>query len=560
MTVTGGDSEQYRQFEHAVNIIGDCTDDYLYFMDLGNDYFSISESVMGKYPFPAAKFNNAIRVLRKIVYKKDFANLFECFRKVLHGIEDSVSFDCRWIDKEGKICWINCRGKVIKGTDDATTHIVGRITELGERKKADNVTGFRTHILFERDYANHIENKNFHHGFVMRIGIDNFREINEKYGMERGDDVLRSFSKCLANVIPSNVRIYRMEGDEFSVFFSDSNYSDNIITEIFECIQKEIEKSRLELEYKIFYTVSAGVVRFPADVLSYDEMYKKSEFALSRAKKSGKNSLSFFSHKLYEEQMRELDVQEELRKSVKNNFEGFYLTYQPIMNAEKSEIAGAEALLRWNCGKYGAMSPVEFVPLLEESGLIIPVGRFVYMTAIKQCKVWKQIRNDFMMHINLSYVQLKKSEIIDEITKYIKDEGLDTASIVLELTESGEIETQGKVRDTVDDIAKNGEGLAIDDFGTGYSNMRYLKELKVNTLKIDRAFVVNSTSLGFDYNLIKHFTDLAHSVDMKICLEGVETKEQLDVLKGLSPDYIQGFYFGRPETAEDFYDNFIRRD
>ncbi len=549
--------ESYLRFEQAVEMMGGISDDYLYYFDLEHDYFRISESVLEKYDFPDSNFYDAIKHLKKIVYKHDFPHVVDHLKDVVRGLYESVSFECRWMDKSGNLSWINCRGKVIKGEDGSSTHMYGKITELGERKRADNITGFRTHILFEQDYKNKMTEDPESPGFILRIGIDNFKGINEKYGLKAGDDVLKAFAKCLMNIIPAEVRIYRMEGDEFCVFFSHIDFSDAYIENLFEDIKREIEKITYEDNYKIFYTVSIGVIRFPSDIAIYDEMYKKSEFALNKAKKLGKNSIYFFDEQDYFDNMTKLDIQEELRKDVNAHFKGFSLMFQPIMNMKTCKIEGAEALLRWKNEKYGCMSPTDFVPLLEDSGLIIPVGRFVYTEAIKQCYEWQKSHHFFFMHINLSYVQLKKSEIISEITEYIHKIGIDPKYIVLEITESGEIDTKSKVGETVKEIYTNGEGLAIDDFGTGYSNLRYLKDLKVNTLKIDRAFVINSTELGFDYLMIKHITDLAHSAEIKICLEGVETEAQLAVLSKLQPDFIQGYIFGKPEYPDTFKANFM---
>lgn len=549
-------SAEYQQYEHAVSIIGNCTDDYLFYFDLDDNYFSISESVLDKYALPTNKFHDAIKILKTIVHPDDFMMVVDEFKKLRTEVIDVLDLECRWIDRKGHISWINCRCKAIVGADGTSSHIIGRVTELGERKRADNITGFRTHILFQRDFTQLIETRKSANGFIMRMGIDNFREVNERFGHETGDNLLRIFSKCLINVVPSDVKIYRMEGDEFALLFIN-NFSEKDVIDIYEAIKKEAAKYEDELEYKIFFTVSAGVIAFPENASSYEEVYRKSEFTLNSAKKLGKNNIYIYNQNRYDEHIEVLELQEALRLSVKNDFEGFEVYYQPIVECGKKEVAGAEALLRWNNKKYGSLSPVKFVPLLEDTGLIIPVGRFVYITAIRQCAVWMRKYPDFRMHINLSNVQLRKSDIINDITDYINECGINPANIIIELTESGEIDLHGTVRESVDGIAKNGEGLAIDDFGTGYSNLRYLKEMKVNTIKIDRAFVMNSTDLGFDYKLIKHIIDLAHSADMKICLEGVETTDQLEVLSELNPDYIQGFFFGKPVNAATFAEKFV---
>ncbi len=547
---------QYQQYEHAVYTLEDCTDDYLFFFDIEKDYFSISQSVLNNYALPGQQFYNARKTLESLVLEKDLPEVVNGIIEVTNGIRESFNMDFRMHTRDNNLNWVNCRGKRVKG-EGRSSHLIGRFTELGEKRRADNITGFRTQLLFERDYREHITDNMGKPGYVMRIGIDNFREINEKYGQDMGDEVLRALSKSLMAVIPANVRIYRMEGDKFTVFYNDGAYLNESVVEIVERIRRQVEQQTREDSYKIFYTISIGVVRIPTDAISYEDMFKKSEYSLNCAKKMGKNALYFFDEGEYTEYIRQINIQEELRKSVADNFAGFYMVYQPIYDLNNNRVAGAEALLRWNNDRYGSMSPTQFIPLLEESGLIIPVGQYVYKTAIDQCIEWQNCMPDFVIHINVSYIQLKKSEIINDIAEYVNSRNIDPKKVVIEITESGEIESNGVVRNKVDNITINGESLAIDDFGTGYSNLRYLKELKVDTLKIDRAFVIDSTSRSFDFNLIKHFTELAHSVNMKICLEGVETEEQLNVLSSINPDYIQGFYFGRPERPEVFFHNFI---
>jgi len=209
-------------------------------------------------------------------------------------------------------------------------------------------------------------------------------------------------------------------------------------------------------------------------------------------------------------------------------------------------------LARWTSKTYGFMSPVEFIPLLEESSLIIPLGRWIMQTAVKQCKDWKNYIPDFKMNINLSFVQLIKSDIVKDALECIDANDIPHDNIVFELTESGELESSQATKNVLKSFMEKNIELAIDDFGTGYSNFRYMKDMMFAMVKIDRLFIKNIQHSEYDYRIVKHITDMAHSLNLKVCYEGVETQKELDIVKSLNPDCIQGFFYGRPVNPFKF--------
>ena len=290
----------------------------------------------------------------------------------------------------------------------------------------------------------------------------------------------------------------------------------------------------------------------------YDKLMEQVNFALHSAKLQGKNTFVLYNQKEYESYIRRLDIQECLRRAIENDFKGFELYYQPIMDVEMNTIHGAEALIRWNSEKYGFMSPVEFIPVLEESSLIIPLGRWILETALKQCQIWQGQVSDFRMNINLSFVQLQKSNMLADAEECIRRIGIDVNNVVFEVTESGEIETNQATQNVLKGFRDRSISLAIDDFGTGYSNLRYIKEKMFDLIKIDRIFIQNIMQNEYDYILVKHVTELAHSMNLMVCYEGVETEEELESVKRLRPDYIQGYYYGKPMNAAAFTKRFFQ--
>jgi len=252
-----------------------------------------------------------------------------------------------------------------------------------------------------------------------------------------------------------------------------------------------------------------------------------------------------------------LDIRKELRRDIANDFRGFQVYYQPIVDADTYQVVGAEALLRWKSEKYGNVSPAVMIPIMEESGLIIPVGRYVLWEAARMCRKWQAVVPRFHVNVNLSYVQVHKSDLMNDVVQCIKEVGITPDSLVLELTESGYIETDNRIQELFRDLKERKINLAIDDFGTGYSNMRYLKEIEAKTIKLDRSFVLQALQNDYDYTIICHLIDMIHSVGSTVCMEGIEYTHELEKMKQAGPDMIQGFLFGRPAPAEEFEDSFI---
>ena len=223
-----------------------------------------------------------------------------------------------------------------------------------------------------------------------------------------------------------------------------------------------------------------------------------------------------------------------------------------LIDSKTQRLIGAEALLRWECEKYGRLSPAQFIPILEDSGLIVPVGKWVAYTAIKQCKEWQKIIPDFKININLSYVQIRKSNVALDIINVIQKVGIEPQYVTFEFTESGYLENDTSVKKLIKIFNNQGIKLALDDFGTGYSNLAYLQNFNVDVIKIDRSFVNKAMEDNNIYSVINHIIDMAHNINVTVCIEGIENTEEQDKICKLLPDTLQGYLFGKPSPAEDF--------
>ena len=546
------------QIRAVVDVLQKSTDSYLYILDFDADIYMISERLKERFPFATTIMHNATLNLKRVIYPADFAKVDKNIKQCASGELDIHSMEYRWLDRKNKVVWIDCRGAMVTGPDNHRM-LIGRIMELGRKAKADNVTGLRKEERLRLDLEAVLRDAPESINYIMRIGIDNFKEINEKEGVEAGDAVLIELSECMMDIVDKEVDIYRLVADEFIIVDTTPDFDKNAET-VYEQLRKEIESTLKKKEYNRFYTISAGIITNGFAGRTADEILRLSEFALNEAKRNGKNQMVVFDEEAYAQYLKHLDIRKVLRKDVNNQFEGFQVFYQPIVSTKDYSIIGAEALLRWKSEKYGNVSPAEFIPILEESGLIIPVGRYVMWEAATACREWQKLLPQFHVNINLSYIQIHKSDLMQDVERCIQEVGISPQSLVLELTESGYIETNTRIRELFKELKSKKVDLALDDFGTGYSNMRYLKEIEADTVKIDRSFVVQALQNDHDYSIINYIIKMVHSLGYSVCMEGIEKKEELDKMMKTNPDMIQGYYFGKPSPKEVFEKEYIHKE
>ena len=546
------DNQQITEVFQALN---QTSDDYFYILDFMEDSYSICNRAVQRFHLSTDYICPVSTDLREVVVEEDYPVLQKELELLKDGKKSFHDMEYRWYGRDMEIIWIHCRGTVVRGKEGNVRLLVGSITEVGKEEKRDRLTGLYGESRLALD-AERMLLKEDGNGFLMLIGVDDFREINEKYGIDTGNSLLRELTGIIRECMEPGMMLYRLVADEF-VLFCQNDISAERVRGLYENIRENIFRHIEEEDYRNFYTVSAGLLAAPYPSGTYGELVKYLEFAMSEAKRRGKNGLVEFSKNDYDAYVSRLEIKEELRKSIFNNYEGFTLYYQPIVDAKSYEIKGAEALLRWNSSKYGSMSPGVFIPVMEDSGLIIPMGSHVMKEAVECCCRLKKYISSFHININLSYVQLKKTDVLEELRVHLGMLEVCPENIMLEITESGYIETDLAFRQAMEEIQSQKMRLAIDDFGTGYSNLRYLKDLRADMIKIDRSFGIRAMESEYDYTLLGHIIEMAHSIGLGVCLEGVETEEELVKLQRLGPDFIQGYLFGRPVPENVFVEKYL---
>ena len=569
------------QMEYIVELFNPCMDDYLYVFDLQKDCYRISKHATERFLLPGETFENAAKAHHAFVYSEDQPRLDEEFRRVMSGEIVFHNMHYRWLDRAGKPVWINCRGRVLNDADGKPHFLVGCINEIGQKQKADNVSG----LLGESSLSAYVEQfeDGLPDGFFLRIGIDDFRDINGDFGMEYGDYILKSTADCIAENIKPSQRLYRILADEFMVVdFSGGDME--AATELYKNIRKSLATFIEENGYKSVFTISAGAVDTAKTSGTYENIMKLSEYALNTAKDQGKNRCYIYMQEDYDVFLRKKQIARQLHHAVNHGFEGFETYYQPIVDTKTRRLVGAEALMRFSMpercedgetkkeavcvGEDGhdadekvhweRISPVEFIPLLEETGLIIPAGKWMLHQAISTCSRWQKYIPNFRININLSYVQVMKSRVLTEILTALRLYGLEPSAVGIELTESGYLDTNTHFQKLWDGLKKNGVLVILDDFGTGYSNLHCLGDLRPNYIKIDRSFTLKALNNQYEHDLMTQIITMTHKLDLTICVEGIETEDEFAKISELDPDYIQGFLFGRPQPAEEFYENLIK--
>ena len=544
------------QFKKVIDILNPCMDDYLYIYDIKNDHYCISPSALMRFRLPASEFADVVAMHARFTYPDDIEALQEDLNRIIRKESTSHNMQYRWLDKNNKAVWINCRGSVLYDADGEVEYLVGCINEIGRNQKADNVSGLLGETCFQSDFAKY-KSEDLE-GFILRIGIDNFKEINENKGNEYGDMVLRKTADCIESVILPEQHIYKIVADEFIVVdFSGRTVEDaiHLYNRIHEKVNAFIESNY----YEVFYTISAGILDFASvKRRAYSNVMKLAEFALNEAKERGRNRYYIYKKDDYHEFLRKKDLLKRIRHAINDGYEGFEAYFQPIVDIREERLNSAETLLRFHTEEDGYIPPMKFIPLLEESGLIIPVGKWILNQAAKVCSEIRKTIPDFKVTVNVSYVQVLKSDVLSDILEILELYHLDTDSIMIELTESGLLEMNENFIAFCDGLKEHNIPLALDDFGTGYSNFHYLAELYPNTIKIDRSFTLKALHSENEYRLLQHMVNMTHSIDLKLCIEGIETKDELIRICGLDPDYIQGYYFGKPCNYKIFKEEYLK--
>ncbi len=381
------------------------------------------------------------------------------------------------------------------------------------------------------------------------VNLDNFKDINDAIGHAAGDLVLREVTQRVGALLKDQDTLSRQSGDDFVMLLAgvDQIQAAQLASQLLQTLAQPLWVEQQELTV----TASLGVALYPSDGESLDALLRCSEAAMYRVKQSGRNSYRFFAPEMQESSARALTLSSGIRHALSHN--ELRLVYQPQLSLGSGRLVGAEALLRWQHPKLGAISPAEFVPLAEMSGAIIPLGEWVICEALRQLTAWKTRGLPLVkVAVNLSALQFAQPGLATTLAQWVAESGIATGLLELELTEAVAMKNPAQATQTIEALSQQGFKLSIDDFGTGYSSLSYLKGFAVYKLKIDQSFVRDLEHDPDDQAIVKAIIQMAHSLELITIAEGVETETQLDFLKTQGCDEVQGYHYSRPLEARDF--------
>ncbi|MFZ6654351.1 EAL domain-containing protein [Undibacterium sp. TJN19] len=449
----------------------------------------------------------------------------------------------------------------IRNAEGVITHFLSIQEDISEKKRSeerirylahyDALTGLPNRTLLEElaRYAFALAERSNDALAVIFFDLDHFKDINDSLGHSLGDQMLVELARRMTASMRENDTISRLGGDEFILLLSgvDEHKVEQVVQKLMLVVNAPFQLG----EYDLNVTASMGIAIYPNDGKDLETLSRNADAAMYRAKREGRNAYRFFTQEMQARSSRHLELVNALRQALEKN--QFQLHYQPQISMHTGRVLGAEALIRWQHPVLGAVSPVEFIPVAEESGLILAIGEWVMRTAVQQLKQWQlEGLPPLLMAVNLSAVQFRHSDLPALVTRILSEAGIPAEYLELELTEGVAMhDPQGAVA-VMNNLHERGIRMSIDDFGTGYSSLSYLKQFKVYKLKIDRSFVRDITSDPEDKAIVSAVISMAKSLGLLTIAEGVETAEQLEFLRQQACDEVQGYFYSRPLPAADF--------
>jgi diguanylate cyclase (GGDEF)-like protein/PAS domain S-box-containing protein len=465
--------------------------------------------------------------------------------------------------KDGEIIPIWITTNTVYDENHALRNRVSLFTDISQMKETeeliwkqanlDLITGLPNRYMFNDRLDQEIKKSNRSDLplALLFLDLDRFKEVNDTLGHSMGDELLRITAQRLKACAREIDTVSRLGGDEFTVILSEL---DNIssVYRVVESILYSLEKP-FKLEGDIAYvSASIGVTFYPNDAIDAETLIKNADQAMYAAKAAGRNRISFFTKTMQETSDKRMLLANELHHALEN--QQIWVAYQPIIDLQTGKVSKAEALARWQHPSLGNISPGEFIPVAEHTGLIVEIGDFIFKQALQQVEIWQsKYDSEFQISINKSPTQIQdKHEYVDSWVQQIKSAGLNGKSIVAEITEGLLLESNAFINERLLEFRDAGIQVALDDFGTGYSSLSYLQKFDIDYIKIDQSFVRNLNLSKESIALCEAIVVMAHKLNMKVVAEGIETKEQLLSLSKIGCDYGQGYLFGRPVSAQVF--------
>ncbi len=475
---------------------------------------------------------------------------------------EDFSIEIEQITLKGNKLWVQAYAKTVM-VDGKVVKLIGATQDITARKAAeleiyrhgnfDQLTELPNRRMFRYCLGKEII-KSAREGKMLAllfIDLDHFKEINDTFGHSQGDAVIKKAAQRITSCVRESDTVARLGGDEYTIIIAGlEEYT--TAERIASGIMKRLAEPFQIGEEVAYLSASVGITLYPEDGINMDDLLMNADQAMYVAKKSGRNRYQYYTSSMHETAVTRGLIANNLRAAIANN--EFYVVYQPIVDLSNGEIHKAEALLRWEHPKRGLISPAEFIPIAEETGLISEIGEWVFQEAARQVKSWRaSYDKDFQISVNTSPIQYHDANNrLNMWIKYLRTLGLPGTAVVAEITEGVLMDTHSEIVERLQAFRDVGIQVSLDDFGTGYSSLSYLRKFDIDYIKIDQSFVRNMKSDSKDIALCDAIIAMAHKLDIKVIAEGIETEEHRDLLTASGCDYGQGYLFSKPVVPKAF--------
>jgi len=471
------------------------------------------------------------------------------------------NFESQVYRRDGSIIWISENARAVRDDDGIVQFFEGTVVDITERKQHDYVLEYNANhdsltglpnrsLLNDRiEQAIAKARRDGHQVAVVFVDLDHFKLINDSLGHHVGDRLLLEVADRLVGCVRAHDCVARQGGDEFVIVLTEQHSEDETIAVVSRLLE-EISQPWIDNGREYGISCSVGISCYPQDGIDTDALLRSADAAMYQAKTSGRNTYHFFTPELNHAISERLDLENSLRHALDR--EEFRVYYQPRVNVASGCIVGVEALIRWDCPGKGLIPPDSFVPIAEETGLIIGIGEWILQEACRQNRAWQDAGlPPISVSVNLSPIQFRHAGLVESVAAALACSGLDSAWLELEVTESFVMHDAERINVAMQALKALGVDIAVDDFGTGYSSLSYLKRFPVDRLKVDKSFVRDIDSDPDDAAIVRAVITLGHALGLKVVAEGVETAAHLEFLQLHGCDELQGYYFSRPVPAAE---------
>jgi diguanylate cyclase (GGDEF)-like protein/PAS domain S-box-containing protein len=505
---------------------------------------------------------NDFTTWERLIDDKDRKRSWAMLKEYMDGKRDNFHIEFKMRHKDGHWVDILSRAFLVRDAEGKAIRTVGTHVDITEKKRQeahilkqahyDGLTGLPNRFLAMDRLTQLLKETSRDHQMiaVLFLDLDGFKRVNDTLGHETGDRLLVQAADRLKSAVRDDDSVCRLGGDEFVVMLR--NLSD--LTDAKAVASSLIAQFRNPFsldDRELIVTTSIGISIYPSDGVTPTELLRNADTAMYHSKEQGRNIFNFFTSEMNFNISRSLEVEEQLQGAHKR--QEFSVVYQPVIDMQNNQVVAAEALLRWRNPALGAVSPDEFIPIAEQTGVIIDIGRFVLQQAVISALKWQElVDHDFKISVNLSPRQFRDAKLVDFILDLLQRSGLKPESLILEITEGVLMSGQREIVLALDNLHAQGIGLAMDDFGPGYSSLSHLRNYPFDVLKIDRSFISDLMIDAADWELVNASVLMAHGMGLEVIAEGVETEDQLKQLQQMQCDYVQGFLFNKPVAAETF--------